>query len=98
MIVGRMFPDDWAMVVTMVFAYAFLLELLMTIKTYHAGLSGARLTPPDMTGILKVGRTRPVRKMLLTDVCVAHGCNNCHLQGVAYFYPGVYSELLPPPW
>lgn len=54
MIVGRMFPDDWAMVVTMFFAYAFLLELLLSIKNFNAGLSGVQLSLSDMTGILKV--------------------------------------------
>jgi hypothetical protein len=54
MIVGRMYLDDWAMVATMVFAYAFLLELAISIKTFNAGYSGAQLNLDEMTGILKV--------------------------------------------
>ena len=60
-IVGRMFLDDWAMVVTMIFAHAFLLELTISIRTFNAGYSGAHLSLGDMTGILKVSRRFPRR-------------------------------------
>jgi hypothetical protein len=53
-VVGRMFPDDWAMVATMVFAYTFLLELTISIKSFNAGYSGSQLNVEEMTGILEV--------------------------------------------
>ncbi|ORY18981.1 hypothetical protein BCR34DRAFT_582546 [Clohesyomyces aquaticus] len=69
MIVGRMFLDDWAMVITMFFAYAFLLELLLSIKNFNAGFSGAQLNPNDMTGILKLTVAIIVTyKALLTSI------------------------------
>jgi hypothetical protein len=55
-VVGRMFPDDWAMVATMVFAYTFLLELTISIKSFNAGYSGSQLNVEEMTGILEVSR------------------------------------------
>jgi hypothetical protein len=51
-----MFPDDWAMVATMVFAYTFLLELTISIKSFNAGYSGSQLNVEEMTGILEVSR------------------------------------------
>ncbi|KAF2475902.1 uncharacterized protein BDR25DRAFT_278650 [Lindgomyces ingoldianus] len=75
LIVGRLFADDWAMVTTMVFSFAYLLEVLIGAKSFKAGFSGAQLSVSDMQGILKITTAIVVTyKMTLTMIKVSILC------------------------